>query len=164
MIVKSHAISQCRSCFLSPNLPRRSLSGAATSAFSTMSGAAAPLTFLDSSNKEAADLRGWPKRIPFLSYPVVRRERFGARGIHIRYRFSIEWGASWSYLEFPNHQIVRVAAYGGKTQWLLMTFLYSNHGLNVAFFVFICWNPIQSIQWSNSSTSQISNFSQCTLW
>lgn len=41
-----------RSCFLSPNLPRRSLSGAATSAFSTMSGAAAPLTFLDSSNKE----------------------------------------------------------------------------------------------------------------
>jgi hypothetical protein len=140
------------------------LSGAATSAFSTMSGAAAPLTFLDSSNKEAADLRGWPKRIPFLSYPVVRRERFGARGIHIRYRFSIEWGASWSYLEFPNHQIVRVAAYGGKTQWLLMTFLYSNHGLNVAFFVFICWNPIQSIQWSNSSTSQISNFSQCTLW
>eukprot|EP00435_Cladocopium_sp_Y103_P016022 s2998_g4.t1 len=43
-----------RSCFLSPSLPRRTLSAAvATSAFSTMSGAAAaPLTFLDSSNKE----------------------------------------------------------------------------------------------------------------
>ena len=30
-------------------------------------------------------------------YPVVRRERFGARGIHIPYIFPIQWGASWSY-------------------------------------------------------------------
>ena len=34
-------------------------------------------------------------------YPVVRRERFGARGIHIPYIFPIQWGAVRSYLEFP---------------------------------------------------------------
>ena len=33
-------------------------------------------------------------------YPVVRRERFGAMGIHIPYE---PWGAIWSYQEFPNH-------------------------------------------------------------
>ena len=123
MIVKSHAISQCRSCFLSPNLPRRSLSGAATSAFSTMSEAAAPLTFLDSSNKEAADLRGWPKRIPFLSYPVASGERFGAMAMYSI--SSIKWGALRSYdLSFPTTWklllLVQILFL-----WLLLLFLVS---------------------------------------
>ena len=41
-----------------------------------------------------------------LIYSVLRRERFGARDIHIRYIFPLKWGAGWSYLEFPRHLIV----------------------------------------------------------
>ena len=37
---------------------------------------------------------------------MLRRERFGARGIHIPYIFPIEWGAGWSWLELPNHPII----------------------------------------------------------
>ena len=44
---------------------------------------------------------------PLANYPVVRRERAKerARGIHIPYE---KWGAVWSYLEFPNHLVVRI--------------------------------------------------------
>ena len=40
---------------------------------------------------------------------MVWKERFGAMGIHIPYIFPIKWGASWSYLEFPNQMIVEVS-------------------------------------------------------
>ena len=40
-------------------------------------------------------------------YPVVRRERFGARCMNtIPHIFPIQWGAVRSYLDFPNHLIV----------------------------------------------------------
>ena len=32
---------------------------------------------------------------------------WGARGIHTPYIIPTQWGASWSYLEFPNHLIVK---------------------------------------------------------
>ena len=44
---------------------------------------------------------------------MVRRERFGARGIHSPYIFPIQWGASWSYLEFPKHLIVGLCIFVG---------------------------------------------------
>ena len=37
---------------------------------------------------------------------VVRRERFGAVGVFI---CPMKWGASWSYLEFPNHLAVAIS-------------------------------------------------------
>ena len=40
-------------------------------------------------------------------YPVVRRERFGARAIHILYIFIIKWGAK----ELRNHPIVVVSSW-----------------------------------------------------
>ena len=44
-----------------------------------------------------------PEELPI--YAVVRRERFGAKGIHIAYLFPTPWGAVRSYLELPNHLI-----------------------------------------------------------
>ena len=44
-------------------------------------------------------------RSPIMDYPVVRKERFGARGIPIPYIFPI-YGEPRSYLEFPNHLIM----------------------------------------------------------
>ena len=40
-----------------------------------------------------------------INYPVVVRELRSVWGIHIPCTFPIKWGASWSYLEFPNHLI-----------------------------------------------------------
>ena len=43
--------------------------------------------------------------IPLIIVPLVRRERFGARGIHIPNKYSLFNGEPRSYLEFPNQQI-----------------------------------------------------------
>ena len=42
-------------------------------------------------------------------YLVVRRERFGDIRVskHSLQKCPIQWGAVWSYFEFPNHLIVK---------------------------------------------------------
>ena len=47
-----------------------------------------------------------PGKMVMYSYPVVRRERFGAVGVPIFPIDSLFNGEPRSYLEFPNHAIV----------------------------------------------------------